>query len=108
MAPSTNADQHGYSVCAPRFLATPWYNLLMIFSRPCMELFSGNGEPDIRERPFEELPGLEGFNAFYKRNGGVGGGMDDRLIRPPGEVIVGVKDDIPWKGLAEPEKKGSV
>jgi len=36
-----------------------------------MELFSGNGEPDIRERPFEELPGLEGFNEFYKRNGGV-------------------------------------
>jgi hypothetical protein len=40
-------------------------------SRPCMELFSGEGEPDIRERPFEELPGLEGFNAFYRRNGGV-------------------------------------
>lgn len=40
-------------------------------SRPCMELFSGEGEPDIRERPFEELPGLEGFNAFYQRNGGV-------------------------------------
>ena len=36
-----------------------------------MELFSGSGEPDIRERPFEELPGLEGFNAFYRRNGGV-------------------------------------
>ena len=40
-------------------------------SRPCMELFSGQGEPDIRERPFEELPGLEGFNEFYRRNGGV-------------------------------------
>ena len=39
-------------------------------SRPCMELFSGNGEPDIRERPFEELAGLEGFNEFYRRNGG--------------------------------------
>jgi len=36
-----------------------------------MELFSGNGEPDIRERPFEELPGLEDFNAYYKGNGGV-------------------------------------
>jgi hypothetical protein len=40
-------------------------------SCPCMELFSGDGEPDIRERPFEELPGLEGFNAYYRRNGGV-------------------------------------
>ena len=40
-------------------------------SRPCVELFSGQGEPDIRERPFEELPGLEGFNEFYRRNGGV-------------------------------------
>lgn len=40
-------------------------------SRPCMELFSGEGEPDIRERPFEELPGLEGFNEYYQRNGGV-------------------------------------
>ena len=36
-----------------------------------MELFGGNGEPDIRERPFEELPGLERFNDFYRRNGGV-------------------------------------
>ena len=43
----------------------------MFISRPCMELFSGAGEPDIRERPFEELPGLEGFNDFYRRNGGV-------------------------------------
>ena len=40
-------------------------------SRPCMELFSGDGEPDIRERPFEELPGLENFNDLYRRNGGV-------------------------------------
>ena len=40
-------------------------------SRPCMELFGGNGEPDIRERPFEELPGLERFNDFYRRNGGL-------------------------------------
>jgi hypothetical protein len=39
-------------------------------SRPCMEFLSGQGEPDIRERPFEELPGLEGFNEFYRRNGG--------------------------------------
>jgi hypothetical protein len=30
----------------------------------------GNGEPDIRERPFEELPGLEDFNAFYRNHGG--------------------------------------
>jgi hypothetical protein len=36
-----------------------------------MELFSGEGEPDIRERPFEELPGLEDFNDYYRRNGGV-------------------------------------
>ena len=72
-----------------------------------MELFSGNGEPDIRERPFEELSGLEDFNAFYKRNGGVGGGMDDRLLSPV-EVDKVAKDDIPWmKGLAEQEKKGS-
>ena len=40
-------------------------------SRPCMEFFAGEGEPDIRERPFEELPGLEGFNDFYRRNGGM-------------------------------------
>jgi hypothetical protein len=39
-------------------------------SRPCMEFLSGDGEPDIRERPFEELPGLEGFNEYYRRNGG--------------------------------------
>jgi hypothetical protein len=68
-----------------------------------MELFSGNGEPDIRERPFEELPGLEGFNAFYKRNGGLGGGMDDRLVRPEevGGVENGGKDGPGAKGLAE-------
>jgi hypothetical protein len=36
-----------------------------------MELMGGNGEPDIRERPFEELPGLEDFNAFYRNHGGV-------------------------------------
>ena len=36
-----------------------------------MELFSGNGEPDVRERPFEELPGLQDFNAYYRRNGGI-------------------------------------
>ena len=36
-----------------------------------MELFAGQGEPDIRERPFEELPRLEGFNEFYRRNGGM-------------------------------------
>lgn len=36
-----------------------------------MELFGGGGEPDIRERPFEELPGLERFNDFYQRNGGI-------------------------------------
>lgn len=73
-----------------------------------MELFSGNGEPDIRERPFEELPGLEGFNAFYKRNGGVGGGMDDRLVRPEEDTDVdsGVRDGGPGiRGLAEQEKK---
>jgi hypothetical protein len=45
-----------------------------------MELFGGEGEPDIRERPFEELPGLEGFNDYYRRNGGIGGGIDDRLF----------------------------
>ena len=38
-----------------------------------MELLSGSGEPDIRERPFEELDGLEGFNEMYRRNGGVVG-----------------------------------
>jgi hypothetical protein len=71
-----------------------------------MELFSGEGEPDIRERPFEELPGLEGFNAFYKRNGGVGGGIDDRLLRL-GEVDQGAKEDIPWvKGTAEQAQNG--
>jgi hypothetical protein len=48
-----------------------------------MELFGGDGEPDIRERPFEELPGLEGFNDYYKRNGGVGGGIN-RPDRPLG------------------------
>ena len=35
-----------------------------------MELLGGSGEPDIRERPFEELPGLEEFNEYYRRNGG--------------------------------------
>jgi hypothetical protein len=35
-----------------------------------MDLLAGEGEPDIRERPFEELPGLEAFNAYYIRNGG--------------------------------------
>ena len=39
-------------------------------SRPCVELYLGNGEPDIRERPFEELPGLEGFNHLYRVHGG--------------------------------------
>jgi hypothetical protein len=43
-----------------------------------MEFFANTGEPDIRERPFEELPGLEGFNEYYRRNGGLGGGVDDR------------------------------
>jgi len=51
-----------------------------VSSRPCMELLGGNGEPDIRERPFEELPGLEGFNEYYKRNGGFGGGINNLPI----------------------------
>jgi hypothetical protein len=56
----------------PPLLPSPFHCLGSVDgSRPCMELFSGAGEPDIRERPFEELPGLEGFNEFYKRNGGV-------------------------------------
>lgn len=58
-----------------------------------MELMGGNGEPDIRERPFEELPGLEDFNAFYRNHGGavntpafplrsngIGRGVDGYLI----------------------------
>jgi hypothetical protein len=76
-----------------------------------MELFSGNGEPDIRERPFEELPGLEGFNAFYQRNGGVvcspcvitngqGGGINDRPsdvpIRPVPPLQHVGQDDLQW------------
>ncbi len=74
-----------------------------------MELFSGNGEPDIRERPFEELPGLEGFNAFYKRNGGLGGGMDDRLVRPEESIGVDGGVEAPalgMKRLAEQVKGG--
>ena len=45
-----------------------------------MELFGGNGEPDIRERPFEELPGLEEFNAFYRNHGG--------LVRSPRKPLL--------------------
>ena len=60
-----------------------------------MEFFANTGEPDIRERPFEELPGLEGFNEYYRRNGGLGGGVDDRpptsaqhdTVAPPAPVI---------------------
>jgi hypothetical protein len=76
-----------------------------------MELFSGNGEPDIRERPFEELPGLEGFNAFYRRNGGVvysicdytngqGGGINDRASDQPIRQVPPLQhvgqDDLQW------------
>ncbi|BFZ57371.1 hypothetical protein PYCC9005_004423 [Savitreella phatthalungensis] len=41
--------------------------------RPCMELEVGKGEPDIREVPFDEA--VPGWNAFYKKHGGVGGGQ---------------------------------
>jgi hypothetical protein len=63
MAPPSNGNIYKHTVSPPSSQTNN--------SRPCMELFSGEGEPDIRERPFEELPGLEGFNAFYRRNGGV-------------------------------------
>jgi len=65
-------------------------------SRPCMEIHAGEGEPDIRERPLEELPGLENFNEFYTSHGGVvcslpwryaefqGGGINDLPFRPIG------------------------
>ncbi len=39
---------------------------------PCMELDAKAGEPDIREAPFEAL--VPGWNAFYKKHGGLGGG----------------------------------
>lgn len=41
---------------------------------PCMELDVGAGEPDIREDKFEVL--VPGWNAHYKKHGGVGGGLD--------------------------------
>jgi len=44
-----------------------------------MEFFGGNGEPDIRERQFEELPGLDRFNEFYRRHGGVVLSLFDEL-----------------------------
>jgi len=36
-----------------------------------MYFFTGAGEPNILDFPFEERPGLKGFNDFYLRNGGV-------------------------------------
>lgn len=43
---------------------------------PCMELDSGAGEPDIREDKFEVL--VPGWNAHYKKHGGVGGALEDK------------------------------
>ena len=47
--------------------------------------------------------------AFYKRNGGLGGGMDDRLVRleEVGGVENGGKDSLGMKGLAEQKKGGT-
>lgn len=42
---------------------------------PCMELDVGAGEPDIREDSFEVL--VPGWNAHYKKHGGIGGGIDE-------------------------------
>ena len=67
-----------YTVVHGNTWLKPVFQTSIYSNRPCMEFVAEDGEPDIRERPFEELPGLQGFNEYYRRNGGLGGGVDDR------------------------------